>query len=414
MAEWVSRFLAQFPAATTDTAAFSGYGACAASPDNEAEAAAIIKFAAQHKIPVVPCGGGTSQGMTAPPPTDFLLLSTRGLNKLIHHEPGDMVATAQAGMSVGEFQKAIGARGQWMPIDALPEATIGGIVAANAHGPRSLGYGTLRDMVLGMSVINGDGVLRKCGGKVVKNVTGYSLDKLYIGSQGTLGLITEVTFKLRPAPIDGIFLDAQIGSLNEGLAAMRAIAAKNLPLEMLRLFNFVPGGERSIRLLVGATGTRIELNRILNELQTAAPGLSFKQPKPEGASDSMADASWGLGIAAFGRHREAPIVSGATLRFGCVSTKLDAALHAIEKYLSGFWSLGVTDAIVDINSLSEAEAARICSEFEKLGVNFAFENVKGAKIQNRWGLPRPEWALMRQIKASLDPKGIMNPGRFVV
>ena len=86
-------------------------------------------------------------------------------------------------------------------IDGSPGSTLGGLVAANCCGPRSLAaYGTLRDMVLGMTVVNGDGVIRKCGGKVVKNVTGYALDKLYIGSFGTIGVITEVTFKLRPLP----------------------------------------------------------------------------------------------------------------------------------------------------------------------------------------------------------------------
>src|ERR1043165_8070425 len=218
--DWVQQLQSQFgDAVTTDADAFSVQGvrpACVCAPVDEAQAAAVIRCAAAQRIPVVPCGGGTEQGRGLPPPPSFLALSTRRLKKLIHHEPGDMVATVQGGMGIDDFQKAISQGGQWLPLDALPSATIGGMVAANTFGARAFGYGTLRDMILGITVINGDGVLRKCGGKVVKNVTGYSLDKLYIGSHGTLGLVSEVTFKLRPFPVKArgwtvFFSDFKVG-----------------------------------------------------------------------------------------------------------------------------------------------------------------------------------------------------------
>ncbi|HLX62359.1 MAG TPA: FAD-binding oxidoreductase [Planctomycetota bacterium] len=417
MIDWVSQLQARFPQRTrTSTAEFAVGGmrpAIALSPANNNEAAQIIGFAAQNKIPVIPCGRRTNQELLAPPPSDFLLISTRSMESLIHHEPGDMVATVQAGMRFYAFSDAIAAQGQWLPIDAPPGATIGGIVAANTHGPRAWGYGKLRDMILGMTVVNGDGVLRKCGAKVVKNVTGYSLDKLYIGSFGTLGLITEVTFKLRPLPAEGIFFEASFSTIAEGLSAMRAIAARNLPLEMVRVFKL--RDERAMpKVVVCATGTHTELIRIENELRAAVPAVAFGDSDKEGHRSSAAQRSWVAGTRGYRRLKVFPMECGATLRFGCTSSRLDSALKVVEIHQRGHWSLGTTDGVIDISPLTAPEAARISSEFEKLSVNFAWENIVGVNIPNRWGAPRPEWALMKQIKSALDPAGIMNPGRFVV
>jgi glycolate oxidase FAD binding subunit len=204
MSSWLASFQTKFPDARADAASLDAFAiqgvrpACVYAPPDAARAAAAIRFAAENKIPVVPFGGGTQQGIGNSPPAAALVIHTQHLNRLIHHEPGDMVATAQAGMAFGAFQRALGERGQWLPLDGQENSTLGGMVATNCYGPLAEQHGTLRDMVLGMTVVNGDGVIRKCGGKVVKNVTGYALDKLYIGSLGTLGVITEVTFKLLP------------------------------------------------------------------------------------------------------------------------------------------------------------------------------------------------------------------------
>ncbi len=333
-----------------------------------------------------------------------------------------MVATVQGGMSTKEFNRAIRSGGQWLPLDGHPtKATIGGIVAANTYGPRAGGYGTVRDMVLGMTVINGDGVVRKCGGKVVKNVTGYALDKLYIGSFGTLGLITEVTFKLRPLPIDGMNWNSEpFDSTADAVDAMSSVASKNLPIEMLNLANLVQGANP--RLYISATGPRAELIRIDTELTTTHgkkihadmidPRTMDRETQMEWAyRQSWQSCAYELDLI---EKMQSRITPGAALRFGVAASKLKMILEVIglrEKYA---YSIGTNVGIVDISPLNETEAARIAGEFEKLGVNFAWENIVGVNIPNRWGAPRPEWALMKQIKAALDPQGIMNPGRFVV
>ncbi|MEI6233222.1 MAG: FAD-binding oxidoreductase [Planctomycetota bacterium] len=434
MSDWINTFSSQFgDAVCSDDASLSAQSvqgkvpACVASPDSEEQAAAMIRFAASHKIAVVPCGGGTSQGRCTPPPKSFLALSTKRLNKLIHHEPGDMVATVQGGMTLKEFQDAIRARGQWLPIDAQEQATLGGMVAKNANGPRALGYGTLRDMILGMTVINGDGVIRKCGGKVVKNVTGYALDKMYIGSFGTLGLITEITFKLRPLSIDGRYWSEEVAVWRDALTTMSAIGAKNLPIEMLQIIHPLRNEKCSSKLFISAAGTESELNRIEYELKQSYPqfqfnGQFFDADLSANLSGYGTQSEWVYAMSVDSAKPEAVLLSrarqretpGATLRFGCVSSKLVATLSVLNAWENAPLSIGLNGGIIDLSPLTDSEAARISSEFEKLGVNFAFENVVGVNIPNRWGSPRPEWAIMKQLKAALDPQGIMNPGRFVV
>jgi len=112
--------------------------ACLCAPANAAEIASVLRFAAENKIPVLPRGGGTAQGIGSPPPPDALVLSTKRLNTLIHHEPGDMVATAEAGMTLRDFQNALAQNGQWLPLDGDPNATLGGLIATDRSGPRAL------------------------------------------------------------------------------------------------------------------------------------------------------------------------------------------------------------------------------------------------------------------------------------
>ncbi len=430
MSDWLKSFFSQFgDGVTTDTVALAIQGvppACVCSPESEAQAAAMIRFTASHKIPVVPLGGGTSQDRIAPPPPEFLALSTKRLNKLVHHEPGDMVATVQAGMTLNAFQDAMRKGGQWLPIDAPPDATIGGIVAANTHGPRAHGYGTLRDMILGMTVINGDGVIRKCGGKVVKNVTGYALDKMYIGSFGTLGLITEITFKLRPLATGASSWMIGVPNLESGCELLLAIAGKNLPLDLATLMSpaantMTSDDAKYPEVHILATGTPAELERIDAEIQIVAKSSYTRICTSTHPLENQISVAFDMGEQ-FGRmalksgygtkNREG--VSSARLRFGCVRSKLKSAISILEKFTTAPQMFTLHGGEIDLTPLTASEAARIASEFEKVGINFAFENIVGLNIPNRWGSPRPEWAIMKQLKSALDPQGILNPGRFVV
>ena len=131
-----------------------------------------------------------------------LLLATTGLNRVVEYEPADLTVTVEAGMRFSDLQALLAEQGQFLALDpaAEPEATIGGLIATNASGPLRFAYGTARDLVIGTRVANPDGTLTRAGGRVVKNVAGYDLNKLYVGSLGTLAVIVELSFKLAPIP----------------------------------------------------------------------------------------------------------------------------------------------------------------------------------------------------------------------
>ncbi len=397
--------------------------ACVCTPKSEDEAVSIIQFAFSQKVPITPWGSGVHQRIGYPPSKDSLVLNTSGLNRLTYYEPDDMVASVQSGMRLKDLQDTLNARGQWLPLDVSPQRSIGGLIAANMSGPCAFGYGTLRDMVLGMTSIHGDGVRRKCGGRVVKNVTGYDLNKLYVGSFGTLGLITEIAFKLRPLPIARDGWHIPVTNIKEGIEILRKIDSKNLPLEILHLFSrdaFTPPIERqdipsldfdsAFHILISAAGTAMELDRIDREV-IAVTGL--KEIDRFHASVSPKDC-WFMNLTSAPTKNSAPC---AKLRFWCTRSTLQPALELIHNGNNqpyGLHSFNVIGGTSELLELSEVKVSKILEDLPKLGVSFRFENIKGIKIDQPFGPPRPEWALMKRIKGALDPQGIFNPGRFVV
>src|SRR6185369_14092649 len=157
----------------------------------------VLKLASSERWTVVPAGGMMRLNSTA-----NLIVNTRRLNRVIEHEPADLIAIAEAGVTLTDFNAKLAENGQWLPLDPPDDgrATLGGVVATGIGGPQQFGYGRPRGSVIGMRVALADGSMIKAGGRVVKNVAGYDLCKLFTGSYGTLGIITELNFKLRPRP----------------------------------------------------------------------------------------------------------------------------------------------------------------------------------------------------------------------
>jgi len=175
----------------------SNNGTVTVSPASAEEISEILKLASRDGWKVMPAGGGTWLRSTAD-----LIVSTLRLNQIIEHEPADLIAIAQAGVTLTDFNAKLAENGQWLPLDPPDDgrATLGGVVATGIGGPQQLGYGRPRGSVIGMKVVLADGSMIKAGGRVVKNVAGYDLCKLFTGSYGSLGIITELNFKLRPRP----------------------------------------------------------------------------------------------------------------------------------------------------------------------------------------------------------------------
>lgn len=182
------------------------------------------------------------------------------LNRLLEHKAEDMTATVEAGMTLAEFQQRLATHRQWLPIDPpnADQLTVGALLATNASGPRRFGYGTVRDYVIRVKAVLADGRLIHSGSKVVKNVAGYDLMKLFIGSRGSLGIIVEVTFKLRPLPETEAFAMARCDSLEKADKLIEAVLNSDLMPMVLDLHN-LPPGTGPFTLVLGFAGTRQEV-----------------------------------------------------------------------------------------------------------------------------------------------------------
>ena len=178
------------------------------------------------------------------------------LNRLIEHKPEDMTATAEAGLTLSELQRRLAEHGQWLPIDP-PDAdrlTLGALLDTNASGPRRFGYGTIRDYLIGIKAVSAEGKLICAGGKVVKNVAGYDLPKLFVGSRGSLGVIVEATFKLRPLPETESVVQAQFESLDEVGRRLEQVLDSDVMPVVLDLYNLT-GAFGPFALVIGFAGT---------------------------------------------------------------------------------------------------------------------------------------------------------------
>ena len=209
-----------------------------AAPATAAELAATLQAADEAGNAVAAVGGGTQLDLGMPPSRLDVVIDTTGLNRVVEYEPADLTVTVEAGIRFAELQRILGEQGQFLALDPAVQdgATIGGVIATNTSGPLRLSYGTPRDLVIGTRVANPDGTLTHAGGRVVKNVAGYDLNKLYIGSLGTLSIVVELSFKLAPIPPS---LEAVVGQVPDLDAARELVGAdvhsplSPLPIELL-------------------------------------------------------------------------------------------------------------------------------------------------------------------------------------
>ena len=209
----------------------------AASPASVAEASAVMRSAAEQDLTVVARGSGSRLDWGAPPRSCDLVIDTLRLDQVVEHAAGDLVARVQAGAGLRRLGEMLASAGQQLALDLTPganghdpagSATVGGTLATGMAGPRRLRYGTPRDLVIGITVVRADGTVASSGGKVVKNVAGYDLGKLFAGSYGTLGLIAETVFRLHPLPAAAAYTTVDGVGPADAYRAVAAAAASEL------------------------------------------------------------------------------------------------------------------------------------------------------------------------------------------
>ncbi len=253
-----------------------------ASPSSTAEMSALLREAAAAGLAVVPRGAGTGLAWGAPPSRCDLVVDLRAMDQVVEHEAGDLVARVQAGATIGQLAVAFGSAGQQLALDAPEEATVGGVVATGTAGPRRFRYGAPRDLLIGITVVRADGVVAHAGGKVVKNVAGYDLGKLFAGSQGTLGVITEAAFRLHPLPAAVAWVTAEFGPAERAgaVTAVAAAAGSSLVPSAVEL-DWPGGSQRPLRVGVLLEGTGPGVAERANQMSEllSAPGGRCRSPR---------------------------------------------------------------------------------------------------------------------------------------
>jgi glycolate oxidase FAD binding subunit len=397
-------------------------------PATKEEVAAALVAAGEAGLPVTPWGGGTKMGIGSPPNRIGLVLGLKRLDRILEHEPGDLTVTVEAGLPFGMLQAELGKRGQWLSLDGGPteRATVGGVLASAAAGPRRHLYGTARDLVIGLTVVMADGSVVRGGGKVVKNVAGYDLPKLYVGSFGTLGVLVEATLKLRPRPdVDRIVI-ARFARLKDAGAATRAVLGSDLIPSALELAD----GEALRRLgLGGGAGLLVGLDGIADQVDWEVSELS-RLLGPLGLGETTVlegtprDEVWRglMGLGRPGQDRVAAVMKWAVLPTQ-IADLMEAGAAAAQRNglvgtLTAHAGVGIVTAVVAGGTNTNAVVSTL-TEWRALanGVGgHAMVEWAPLAVKERvtvWDAAGPTLRLMKGIKERLDPKGILNPGRFV-
>jgi len=395
-----------------------------AVPGSVDELAAAVAACHRAGVAVVPWGGGTRQSAGNGLDTGgrpLAVISTARLRGVLQYEPDDLTICVEAGMPLAELQALLAANGQMLPLDvARPErATVGGLVATAAEGPRREGYGLMRDWVLALSVVEADGAVSRLGAQVVKNVTGYDLVKLFVGSHGTLGVIASVALRVFPRPRASATLLAPCPDLGVAGRLVAAIGASRLQPTAAELLHGLPAAEGAPWLLAArAEGSPAAVERHMEELARLAadagggPGQVVTGAAEEAlwsAVAAQADHTVGPGEALV-RVAHAP---GAPLfetlgRAAALAEQTGVRAQVAARALSGvalFRLAGTTAALAEL-------CAGLSSPGRHVHLLAAPPALRDAIPT--WGRPPAALDLMRELKAALDPHNTLNPGRFVV
>ncbi len=388
----------------------------------------LEKNSSGERRPLLPVGGRTALGFGFPIARGSLEVSLERLNQVLDFPARDMTVTVEAGCRMGLLQEQLRQEGQRLPIDVplAHRATVGGVVACNPGGPRRFGFGTVRDYVIGIGAVTADGQSFRAGGRVVKNVAGYDLCKLLVGSGGSLAVISEVTFKLKPVAaasalgwacfdrgemVNDLFTDLSTSEARPvavellGPKAARQIAAESrqqLP-------------EGPLLLGVGLEGSCAEVDWqvevVERELRAGGAAEVLWKKEAEAVAVWSALMEFQVGVESAVTFRAA-LRPSRTVEFMTAAIDAGVAAHA---HLGN----GVVHGHLPDDTLDVIRARSIIESLRTVAVS------GGGQVMiercepgwqsglDLWGTPRGDWELMASLKKELDPGGLLSPGRGV-
>ena len=384
--------------------------------------------ASSENLRVSPRGGNSSADRFQPPLDVDLNIDLTQLNHIIEYEPANLTVSVEAGMTMGALQKALAAHHQFLPLDPPQpsRATVGGIIATNSYGPLRLRYGTARDWLIGVRVVLADGTVIRGGGKVVKNVAGYDLPKLLVGSFGTLGVIAEATFKLTPLPPVSRTLVAPADS-PAALAHLLAGLLRWSPLpnaaEMLTpavaqdVYPEAPAGKHLfIAQVAGSTAT---VERQMRD------GAALCRDSGLLVQDALVgEAEQGV----WARVRELPAALGGSGALVIEMRLLPSQLHEALGEIPAMATRHEVECACFTRAGQSVWAALHGADGVMASLVDELRGWAGARqgylvvqrlpaaltgMLDVWGPTRNDFPIMDKLKAHFDPQNLLNPGTFV-
>jgi len=380
-------------------------------PGSEQELAKVLKLANAAGLAVIPRGAGTKLEWGNPPARADVILSTARLHRVLEHAWADLTVSAEAGSTIGKLQETLAKHGQRLALDALwPErATVGGVLSTNDSGALRLRFGSLRDLVIGVTLALADGTLASSGGRVVKNVAGYDLPKLATGALGTLGVITRAFFRLHPLPQETRTISCATKDTQEAQRLVLAIQNSKLALSALQMRIGAEIRPRVDALFegteAGLTAQMEQLKSMMNAEPVAGYGRRVWSARQEICSADNKN------VAEF-----------AVAKFATLPALIANTVDTIARLAAGGLRWSVVAQATGIGWVRlEGEAPVIESALREFraglerngGSLVIVHRPAGAAQLDAWGNPGDALPLMSAVKWQFDPGKTLNPGRFV-
>ena len=365
-------------------------------PGSAEELAEALASSQRNRQSIHLCGNSTKDRMGGPISPADVRISTAGLNRVLQYEPSDLTISVQAGITYRELSRVLAEHRQMVPLDPpfSDRATVGGIVAANANGPRRRLYGTARDMVIGLTFATLEGKLIRSGGMVVKNVAGLDMGKLMIGSFGTLAAVAVINFRLHPMPAATRTFVREFVRATEAITLREKILKSSLQPAAIDIIKSAAGYD----LMIQAGGSAAVLDRYSRELAGARV--------LEGAEENTLWERIRELTPQFLRENE----NGVVVRISCTLSEVGRVLEALPAPALARAGSGVCYGYFpqagDLRQLEGLYSKRL----GKSVVEFAPQNVR--ETAELWPEPGSDFAMMKKVKEMFDPQYLLNRGRL--
>jgi glycolate oxidase FAD binding subunit len=412
------------------------------TPGSIDEVSKVVTYASQEHLAIVPRGNGTKMEMGGIPKKVDIVLSTGRLNRITDRDCENLTLSAESGLTLGEVQQGLAkvGKGYFLPLDPpfTDQATLGGIVATNSSGPKRLLYGTARDMMIGAKTVFPNGDIVVSGGKTVKNVSGYDMCKLLIGSYGTLGILCEMTFKLLPLPEKEATLGLSFAALEDADDFVRELRGSQLIPSSIEILNGLavqkmrgpmsmpPNGNYFVA--IGLEGIAESINRQVSEMSE----MGKKHGTLEAVTlDAEKHQAFWVALRDFSSRLTGEYSNVISMKSNFLISKCGEVLASYEKIAQG---LGIHCAFIShagngilyshvlpgknvrsrvesfVELIEKMTAVAVKNE-GSLVVESSPLSIK--KKVDVWGQSRGDYLVARRLKEQIDPAGILNIGRFV-